>query len=147
MKKLIIITLALVTLNGFAQEKNQQTTNKKNRTEMRKDLSPEEMAGIQTKKLTLKLDLTKEQQTKVNALLIEKSKSKIEARKVRLEKSGDKKERPTKDEAVKMRNARLDQQIEMKREMKAILTAEQYVKYENMKPRKHKKGGRKLKKQ
>ena len=45
-----------------------------------------------------------------------------------------------------MQNLRLDQQIEMKREMKTILSAEQYVEFEKMKPRDHKKRGQPNKK-
>ena len=42
-----------------------------------------------------------------------------------------------------MENRKLDQHIKMKREMKALLTPEQYAKFEKMKPRHHKKRERK----
>ena len=38
--------------------------------------------------------------------------------------------KPSKDERVKMMNEKLDHQIEMKKKMKEILTAEQFEKWE-----------------
>lgn len=136
MKNLVIIALALVTLNGFAQKKEKQYINKENRTEIKKEMTAEDVAGIQTKKLTLELDLTNEQQEKVYVLILEQSKLNIATRKAREARTT----KPTKDEIVKAKNDRLDQQIKMKREMKAILTAEQYAKFDSKQPKKHKKG-------
>ena len=41
-----------------------------------------------------------------------------------------------------MKNQRLDEQIAMKREMKSILTDEQYAKFEKMNSRHHDKKGK-----
>jgi hypothetical protein len=46
-----------------------------------------------------------------------------------------------------MQNHKLDQQIAMKREMKTILTPEQYAKFEKMRPRKQRRKGKDRKKQ
>ena len=55
--------------------------------------------------------------------------------------------KPSKEERVKMMNAKLDSQIAMKQKMKTILDADQYEKWENMKREqgkqdKQRKGGR-----
>lgn len=124
MKKLIVIALALVTLQVSAQEK-------KERIQRGADFTPEEMAQLHTKKMTLELDLTKEQQEQVAALNLENAKAKktqMEARKNR--KKTD--EKPSKEEVLKMKNDRLDAQIANKQKMKRILTADQYKKWEEL---------------
>lgn len=147
MKKLIIIALALVTLNGFAQQKGHKKEGRENRAELRKEMSPNDIADLKSKKLTLKLDLTDAQQKEVHKLILAQAKTKENLRKEHKAKVGDKKEKPSKDDMVERQNHQLDEQIQMKRKMKAILTAEQYAKFEKMKPRKHKKGRKRSKKQ
>jgi len=68
MKKLILIAIAFVTLQAVAQDTKKEHRNGKK--EMMKALSAEEMATIMTKKLTLALDLTKEQQVEVQELML-----------------------------------------------------------------------------
>ncbi|MBU2939709.1 hypothetical protein KO494_09180 [Lacinutrix sp. C3R15] len=119
MKKLLVIALALVTIQVSAQEKREGRQRKA-------DFSPEEIAQLQTKQMTLDLDLTDEQQEKIGAINLENAiarKAKMEARK----KSDEK---PSKEEMLKMKNERLDAQIETKRKMKSILNEEQYAKWE-----------------
>ncbi|WP_299101817.1 hypothetical protein [uncultured Winogradskyella sp.] len=143
MKKLVIIAIALVTLNGFAQEKGDKKMRKGNRSEMRKDMTPKDIADLKSKRLTLKLDLTDVQQKKVQKLFLEEAETRQKFKDSRKLKEGEKRERPSQEEFVKMQNLRLDQQIQMKRNMKSILSEEQYAKFEKMKPRKHKKRGEK----
>jgi len=123
MKKLMMIAIALVTLNATSQ-------NKEKGKEFLKDLSVEEIATLRTKKMTLHLDLTESQQTEVNAVLLEEAKHSKQQRAKFEEKNKDKTtEKPSKEERLEMMNARLDRQIELKKQMKDILNADQYEKW------------------
>lgn len=133
MKKVVIIFIALVTLQVTAQDKKRAPRGEGpgDRMEAMKDLTPEEMATLQTKRMTLNLDLTAEQQKKVQALNLEEAKmrkAKMEEHQTMRE-SGEAK-KPTKEEKLKMMNERLDRQIAMKQKMKTILNEEQYKKWE-----------------
>ena len=136
MKKLILVAMAFITLQAVAQDKPQemQRANKKEGRQMMKDMSPEEMATISTKKMTLALDLNDKQQAQVKTLFLEQAAN-------RPKKRGEKKEL-TKEERVKMMNDRLDAQIAMKQKMKSILTNEQYVKFEKMEERRSQMGNK-----
>lgn len=147
MKKIVIILLALVTLQVTAQEKKKelQTEGQRERMEAMKDLTPEETATLRTKKMTLHLDLTEAQQQKIQAIHLEEAKirkAKMEERKT-MKESGEKRAF-TKEDKVKMMNDRLDHQIAMKQKMKSILNAEQYAKWEaSMDKMEHRRDGKK----
>ncbi|WP_452221369.1 hypothetical protein [Lacinutrix salivirga] len=151
MKKLLIIALALVGLNATAQDKekrgNERGKDKMERFEHIKDISPEEMAQIQTKKMTLLLDLNNAQQQQVQAINLKNAKERKTMMEKRI-KSKDDKQKPSKEKRLKMTNDRLDKAIAQKRQMKTILNPEQYAKWEKrfakkaMK-RKHKMKGKK----
>ena len=142
MKKLVVIALTLFTLNGIAQEKRKRFSKGHDKMELRKEMTPKDIADLKTKKLTLRLDLTDVQQQKIHKIILDQTEENQSLRKEH-KIDGDKMEKLSKDEFVKMQNHRLDQQIEMKREMKTILTTEQYAKFENIKPRKYRKKRRK----
>lgn len=145
MKKLAVIAIALFTLNGMAQAKQNGSKDRKEKRELRKDLTPQDIASLKSKKLTLQLDLSDKQQKKVYNIILKQAEDHQKLRKERIaNRSEDSK--PTKEELVAFQNKRLEKQIELKREMKAILSAEQYAKFEKMKPRKGRKRGRKHKK-
>lgn len=136
MKKLILIAIALIGLQATAQQRGMQRFN---------NLTPEEAATLQTKKMTLHLDLTEDQQEKVYDIHLKNAtvrKAKMEAMKAQRQSEDFK--RPTKEERLARMNARLDNQIAMKKKMKSILTDEQYAKWEtlqaDMKNQKGKKG-------
>ncbi|WP_179344102.1 hypothetical protein [Winogradskyella ursingii] len=137
MKNLLVIALALVTLNGVAQERKKDSKDRKDRMERMKDITPTEIADLKSKKLTLALDLSEAQQKEVYQLILTDA---TEHQKMRAERIANKTEdaKPTKEEMVKMRNQKLDQLIEMKRKMKSILNAEQYEKFEKMSHRNRK---------
>ena len=140
MKKLFLITLALVTIQVSAQNKKQGERNgdRMERGERMSDFTPEEMAQLQTKKMTLALDLTASQQKQVQALQLENAKArkaKMEERQAKM-KDG-KAERPSKEERFAMMNERLDNKMEMKEKMKKILNEEQFAKWEQNQGRKH----------
>jgi len=133
MKKIVIILIALVTLQVMAQERKREFRDEARgeRMEAMKDLTPEEMATLKTKRMTLHLDLTADQQKKIQALNLEQAeirKTKMEEHRAMKEK-GEMKEL-TKEDRFKMMNERLDHQIAIKQEMKTILNEEQYKKWE-----------------
>ncbi len=136
MKKLVIVALLLSGLTAMAQKEE-----RKDRQNSKKDLTPEQMATLQTKKMTLALDLSDAQQAKMKTLFASNAaerKAKMEAHKARKE-SGEK---MTSEEHYKMQNERLDHQIAQKKEMKALLNEDQFAKWEKMQHRrgKHRKG-------
>ena len=137
MKKAILAMVLLIGVFAMAQREG-----KSNRGEM-KDWTPEQMATLQTKKMTLALDLSEAQQKQIQALNFENAKTrkaKMEERKVK--KEADEAKKPTAEERYAMQNARLDARIAQKAKLKEILSQEQYDKWEKMAYRrgKHRKG-------
>lgn len=110
MKKIILASLMFVSLSTFAQK------------EM--NLTPEQSAELRTKEMTLKLDLTEQQERKVYAINKEIAEKRSEMRKVDRKALSD-------DERYEMRLARLDEMIGVKKEMKTILNEQQYEKWES----------------
>jgi len=132
MKKLLLIAIALITVNATAQEGKRERQNKgeHERVQQFKDFSPEEVATLQTKKMTLHLDLTDAQQKQIQAILLEQAKarkSKMEARKKMHEEGGEK---PSKEDRFNRANEQLDSRITLKSKMKNILSTEQFEKWE-----------------
>lgn len=143
----MLIAIALLTLNATAQDK-------KIKKGQLNDLSAEEVATLKTKKLTLHLDLTESQQEKVKTIVLEEAKYKENQRAVHKKKKKDETSKKlSKEDRYAMANERLDRQIEMKKQMKAVLNAEQYKKWEaslskkNQKKRKALRGKKSDKKQ
>ena len=133
MKKMLIVVIALVTLQVSAQEKKKEKRMEaqKERRQMMKDLTPEETATLQTKKMTLHLDLTETQQQKIKALNLEEAKLRKAKMEERTEMKKNSESKPfTKEDKLKMMNEQLDRQIESKQKMKSILNADQYEKWE-----------------
>lgn len=143
MKSLVVIAIAFSTLSVNAQERRQERKGNDHKKEIMKDLTPEEVANLKTKKLRLKLDLTDMQQKKVESILLEQAVERQNKRKAHQNKK--EKDKPSKEEFLKMQNARLDSKIEMKQKMKDILTEEQYAKFEKMKPRRHQRQDKRIK--
>ena len=81
MKKLVLIAIALFSLNGFAQHKASKKERIKKAEKIRSEMTPEEMAELRTKKMTLHLDLTESQQKEVYNVLLEESRYKKEKHK------------------------------------------------------------------
>ncbi|MCK8480798.1 Spy/CpxP family protein refolding chaperone [Flavihalobacter algicola] len=108
-----------------------------------KNMSAEDQATIATKKLTLALDLTEKQQSQVKELMLEQAihrKEKMAERaKMKSDTENDTKLKveKTDEQKIKAVNERLDRQIETKQKMKAILTSEQYEKWEKTQGRRH----------
>jgi len=149
MKKILIIAVALLALQVTAQEQQRERSNKQGRSLKMMNLSAEDAATLQTKKMTLHLDLNKSQQAEIKKINLEnatKRKAMMAERKARKE-SGEA-QKPTQEQSLEMVNTKLDRKIAMKAKMKNILNEEQYAKWEkaqmqNTKNGKNKKKGMK----
>ena len=132
MKKIFLIALALISLQAIAQEPKKE--GRKNHNKMMMNLSAEEAATLQTKKMTLHLDLDESQQAKIKNINLQnatKRKAMMAVRKAKKESGSAQK--PTQEERYAMANAKLDHKIAMKAKMKDILNKEQYAKWEKAK--------------
>ena len=137
MKKFLLIALAFGTLQAMAQEPRRESF--KDHGKMM-NLSAEEMATLQTKKMTLHLNLDEKQQKEIYAINLENAtarKAHMQAQKAKRE-SGNA-EKPSDKERVKMMNAKLDHQIAMKNKMRKILNDEQFSKWEKAQAKKRSK--------
>jgi len=145
MKKLILITLAFISIQAFAQPENRE--GRRGKMEKMKNLSAEDAAELGTKKMTLALDLTEPQQSEVQAILLEEAKFRKQKMKEREDRREEaKKARLSQEERLEMKKEKLDRQIEMKQKMKSILDQEQYDKWEShMKKRTSQRQGKRRK--
>lgn len=126
MKTFLLIALAIVSLQATAQGPEHDAPNRRDKM---MTLSAEEMATLQTKKMTLHLDLDDKQQKAIYNINLENAKERkahMETRKAQREAG----EKPSQEDRVKMANAMLDKKIAIKAKMKSILTAEQFAKWE-----------------
>jgi len=140
MKKLILLALVFITIQVTAQKENKNHHGKK----IYEQFDAKDIAQIKTKKLTLRLDLDKSQQQKVEAIFFEEAKnrkSKIAERKAK-KNSGEIKT-PTKEERLDRINKMLDHKIELKAKMKNVLSKEQYEKWTTNMSKKHRCKGKK----
>jgi hypothetical protein len=142
MRKLAFALIALITISTQAQEMKERKS-KSERKEMFKDLSAEEAAALKTKKMTLHLDLTASQQSKINELNLEIAKERILKRAEREKNKGQERAKLSKEERLSKMNSRLDKKIEMKKRFKEILSEEQYEKWEKSTMKKSRKAKRK----
>lgn len=140
--KRFAVVLALLTSLGVAAQRNDGPCMPRGQ---KMDMTAEEMATMQTKHMTLVLDLTEAQQKKVMQLHLEEAK----LRKARWEEmdklraSGDWK-RPTDEERLARQNARLDEQIAFQSKMKEVLNDEQYQSWKDMRRQNAKFGRKKM---
>jgi protein CpxP len=119
MKKLAFVLIALIAFNTQAQERP---------TRKKRDLSPEQVAVLKTKKMTLHLDLNKSQQKEIEALNLDIAKEHKEMKVNR-----EKRKELMQDERFAMKNKILDKQIALKSKMKKILNEDQFAKWEKSK--------------
>ncbi|MBU2906652.1 hypothetical protein KO529_17775 [Arenibacter algicola] len=139
MKKLVVLVVLMAGITAIAQKPERE---RGHRGDM-KDMSPEQIATLQTKQMTLALDLTDAQQKEIQSLNLQnavKRSEKMNEMKARKE-SGEAK-KLTSEERYAMKTAMLDHQIAQKEKMKKILNKEQYMKWEKMKENRegHRKG-------
>jgi len=120
MKNILVIAALFIAGVVAAQTGNNEGK------DQRPNRSPEQVATLKSKKLTLALDLTDQQQKAVYELALQEAASV--------------KERPTReaaknmsaDQKMELQSQRLDKRIAAKREMSNILTPEQYAKWKVM---------------
>lgn len=124
MKYLLSFLFAGITLISFAQ-------NNMGQMKRMNDFTPEQNAILQTKKMTLALDLNTSQQQQILELnkkqAIER-KQKMEAHRA-LMSNGNK---PTSDERFNMMNKMLDAQLVHQTQMKKILNKSQFEQWKTM---------------
>ena len=107
MKKILIIAVALLALQVNAQEQQRERSNKQGRSLKMMDLSAEDAATLQTKKMTLHLDLNESQQAEIKKINLEnatKRKAMMAERKARKE-SGEA-QKPTQEQRLEMVNTK-----------------------------------------
>jgi protein CpxP len=119
MRKLVLVAALVVSTLTFAQERGKKG----------KNLTPEQQVELHVKKMSKDLNLDANQQEQVKSILLENTK-KREAKKAELKARRDKGEKLSKDEKATLENQMLDNQTEHKAQMKKILSAEQYIKWE-----------------
>src|SRR5690606_33939442 len=129
MKKLVLIALALVAIETNAQQRMERP----DRRDMERKMvtsTPAVSAELNTKTMTSPLDVTEAQQTEVYALNLRNAqqlRAKLDGQRAKRENGQF--ERPTKEERFNRLNTQLDEQIATKAQMKSILNAEQYKKW------------------
>lgn len=104
----------------------------------RPNFTSEQLATLQTKRMTLLLELTEKQQVQILAInkrKVHERKQRKEARKARHKKGV----KPTADELFKRKLHRLDTQIAYQKEMKKILNEKQFDTWKRIRKLKHSK--------
>lgn len=138
MKRLLIVAIALISIQGIAQQERKERFNHEDRPHRMSNLTPEEAATLQTKKMALHLDLNESQQKQIHKLNLENAIARKDMmEKIKAKKESGNMEQPSKEERLKMMNAKLDHQIAMKAKMKTILSKEQYEKWETAQEKMH----------
>lgn len=135
MKKIVFMLALLIGIASFAQ----RGEGPKHKGEALKDMTPEQIATLKTKRMALALDLSDDQQEEMMAVVIDQvnfRKEKMEERKALKEKD----EKPSADELFEIENARLDHQMTVQEKMKDILNEEQFEKWQKMAKHQYKKG-------
>lgn len=120
MRKLVLMAFIAVGITTFAQEKKEERKEK---------FTSEQRVDFQVKKITKELNLNDNQVNQVKAL-IAKEVEKREAKKAEMKSKRAEQTKPSKEEKEARRNEMKANQEAMKAEMKKILTAEQYTKWE-----------------
>ena len=141
MKKLVLIVIALVTMHITAQESEHKKNERQERHEKFKDFTPEQIAELQTKKMTLRLDLTEAQQRDIEKIHLANAKERqAKQRELKLKREKNNDQKLLKDERFNLMNQRLDKHISNKKEIKRILSREQFEKFERGMNHKRRKG-------
>lgn len=131
MRPLILMLLILMSVQTVATAQNRQRANQSQNALDMAQYTPEEASALQTKRMTLLLDLNEKQQAQVQKIQLENAIQRKALREANQAKNQDG-ERPrlTKEERLANQNAMLDHQIAMKAKMKNILTEAQFAKWE-----------------
>lgn len=120
-----MLICSLLFMFAATAQRHQGADHRNSQKRVMKDATPEEMASLRSKKLTLDLDLSAAQQAQVKTIELARAN---EAKALMAERK--EKNQLSKEEVMALRSARLDRAIAYKREMKAVLNAAQYEKWE-----------------
>lgn len=132
MKQLMILALTFITLAATAQDRLEG-----------KKMTAEEMATLQTKKMTLALVLDESQARQVHELNLEQAKMRIANRATRKNKGNP--EQKTGKKGFKNKEKMLDQRIARQNKMQQILNEDQFNLWRKMELKKRKKRRNKIK--
>lgn len=141
MKKVLVTTVLLIGMMGYSQRGQHFDSEQRGM----KDMTPEQIAILKTKKMTLALDLSEAQQKEIQKINLNNA---IERKALMLERKAKREEskesKPSSDERFDIQNERLDRMIAQKGKMKQILSEEQFQKWErtNHHRRGHRKDGK-----
>ena len=124
MKTVCMALLLLLGLSAYGQHEHRGP-----RHEKEVQFTPEQRAEIHTKKLTLALDLNTSQQKKIQEVLLTQETDRAARKEARAKSDSLRRDPQLRYERM---NQRLDAMIAHKKEMKEILTEEQYAKWEKM---------------
>ena len=140
MKRLAVVLVMLMSIGMIAQRNDGQRMGKGQKM----DMTAEEMATLQTKQMTLALDLSEAQQDKVYEITLENAQfRKAKWDEIKALKESGEWEKPTSEERFEMENERLDRQIAMQGKMKKVLDKEQYETWQKMQKSRKAKNGKK----
>jgi hypothetical protein len=129
MKKLLVLSLLfIVSFNSFSQ-------NRKQLGNKLKSFSAEQIATLQTKKMTLSLDLNLKQQNEIFNVFLEEVKFKKTKRGEINERNNNSKEGLSSEEIFDMMNEKLDHQIAFNNKVKTILNKDQFLVWQEFKIR------------
>jgi Spy/CpxP family protein refolding chaperone len=129
MKKLMIAVLLLVGISNYSQEGN-TTKNKKNKgsKEMK---SPEQRSEAMLAKMATELNLDATQQSQIKPIIAEQT-VKMEAMRAQMKANKENNVEVSDAQKKEMRKQRMADKEATDNKMKAILTADQFVKYQAM---------------
>jgi hypothetical protein len=120
MRSIIYVTILFFSLGTFAQKpilKKQKL-----------NFTPEQRAELQSKRLALVLDLNDKQLKQVESVQLERAKQlELKQKAGKQDKTSGKKLSP--DEIFAIKNQNLDEQIAFQKQMKEILTVDQYQRW------------------
>ncbi|KRB56499.1 hypothetical protein [Flavobacterium sp. Root186] len=139
MKKLFIAAMLLIGIASFAQDADQKPAR-----EQREKLTPEQRNEKQLQKLTTELGLDANQQAQVKQLLAERSAKAEKFREAR-EAKKDSDVKPTDAEKEAFKNELKAEKEANEAKMKAILTADQYTKWQSLREKNKEKAKDKMK--
>lgn len=132
MKNIVIIMIAMAGLSLSAQPGDRG--NQMERLLMlqkMKDYTPEQVAELKTKEMTLQLDLSEAQQTEIQKIHLELAQKRDEMKENRPDP-----EKITSEELFEAQISKLEEQIRVKRQFQTILNEEQFAKFEKISVRK-----------
>lgn len=127
MKKLLLLSLLFfVSFNSLSQNRKQLRTKLES-------FNAEQIATLQTKKMTLSLDLNLKQQNEIFNVLLEEVKFKKTKKGEIDQRKKDSKEALSSEERFDIISKKLDHQIALNNKMKTILNKDQFLVWQEIK--------------